>query len=229
MTVRLLALMAALMSLSQTALDTYAAQTNLGGTLYLVNRSYTLSEEYVPPDLVLPMCARGTKNTRLRREAAESLDRMFASAKEAGYTLVAVSGYRSYAAQRAIYSRRTGTGSRKDREEAMLFVAPPGASEHQLGLAMDLGRQGGTNLNAAFGSSPEGQWVRDHAHEFGFIIRYKAEWTEITGYADEPWHVRYVGEDHARRLYELDIPLEEYVEQLRKLYFGEYLTEEKPR
>jgi len=108
-------------------------------------------------------------------------------------------------------------------------VAPPGASEHQLGLAMDLGRKGKTNLNAAFGSSEEGAWVRDHAHEFGFIIRYKADWSDITGYADEPWHIRYVGRDHAGRIHELDIPLEHYIEQLRLAYFGEYITEDSLR
>jgi len=200
--VKLLSLIAALMSLSQTALDACVAQTNLGGSLYLVNRRYTLSEEYV---------------------------RLFASAKDAGYTLVAVSGYRSYATQRTIYSRRTGSGDSRAKERAKLLVAPPGASEHQLGLAMDLGRRGKTHLNAAFGDSPEGQWVREHAHEFGFIIRYKAKWADVAGYADEPWHVRYVGREHARRLYELDIPLEHYVEQLQRLYFGEYMTEDSPR
>ena len=229
MIVKLLSLLAALMSLSQTALDAYAAQTNLGGSLYLVNRSYTLSEDYVPPDLVQPLCAGAESGTLMRKEAAASLEELFASAKEAGYTLVAVSGYRSWGTQRTIYSRRTGSGDKKEKERARLLVAPPGASEHQLGLAMDLGRKGKTNLNAAFGSSEEGAWVREHAHEFGFIIRYKADWSDITGYADEPWHIRYVGRDHAGRIHELDIPLEHYIEQLRLAYFGEYITEDSLR
>ena len=229
MIVKLLSLIAALMSLSQTALDACVAQTNLGGSLYLVTRRYTLSEEYVPPDLVQPACAGSAGGVQMRKEAAENLDRLFASAKDAGYTLVAVSGYRSYATQRTIYSRRTGSGDSRSKERAKLLVAPPGASEQQLGLAMDLGRRGKTHLNAAFGDSPEGQGVREHAHEFGFIIRYKAKWADVAGYADEPWHVRYVGREHARRLYELDIPLEHYVEQLQRLYFGEYMTEDSPR
>ena len=229
MMIKLLSLFAALMSLSNTAIDAYVAQTHLGGNLYLVNRSYTLKEDYIPPDLVQPTSAGSSSGTMMRAEAADSLDELFASAKEAGYTLVAVSGYRSYSTQRTIYSRRTGSGDRKEKERARLLVAPPGASEHQLGLAMDLGRKGKTNLNAAFGASEEGAWVREHAHEFGFIIRYKAEWTEITGYADEPWHIRYVGREHAGRIAELDIPLEYYIEQLRSAYFAEYITEDSLR
>lgn len=228
MIVKILSLLAALMSLSQAALEAGVRQTNLGGNLYLVNRGFTLSEAYVPPDLVQPASAGNSRGTLMRREAADQLDRLFASAKDAGYTLVAVSGYRSYATQRTIYSRRTSSGDRKDKDRARWLVAPPGASEHQLGLAMDLGRRGKTNLNAAFGDSPEGLWVREHAHEFGFIIRYQDKWKEITGYADEPWHVRYVEPEHAQRLFELDIPLESYVEQLQQVYFSEYLTEDLP-
>lgn len=115
MIVKLLSLLAALMSLSQTALDAYAAQTNLGGSLYLVNRSYTLSEDYVPPDLVQPLCAGAESGTLMRKEAAASLEELFASAKQAGYTLVAVSGYRSWGTQRTIHSRRTGSGIRRRR------------------------------------------------------------------------------------------------------------------
>ena len=226
MIVKLLSLLAALMSLSQTALDAYAAQTNLGGSLYLVNRSYTLSEDYVPPDLVQPLCAGAESGTLMRKEAAASLDLLFASAKEAGYTLVAVSGYRSWGTQRTIHSRRTGSGDKKEKERARLLVAPPGASEHQLGLAMDLGRKGKTKLNAAFGSSDEGVWVAQNAHRFGFIIRYKDGWQDITGYAPEPWHIRYVGLEHAGHIHELDVPLEVYTEQLSLFNFGEYFMED---
>ncbi len=229
MIVKLLSLLAALMSLSQTALDAYVAQTNLGGNLYLVNQSYMLSEDYVPPDLVKPQAAGTNSGTLMRKEAADSLDEMFASASEAGYTLVAVSGYRSWSTQRTIYRRRTGSEDKRENARARLLVAPPGASEHQLGLAMDLGRKNKANLTGAFGSSEEGAWVRSHAHEFGFIIRYKAEWTDITGYADEPWHIRYVGKEHAARIFELDIPLEHYIEQLRLAHFSQFITEDSLR
>ncbi len=80
---------------------------------------------------------------------------------------------------------------------------------------MDVGRRKNTNLSKSFGDSPEGQWVAENAHRFGFIIRYKAEWEEVTGYMYEPWHIRYVGKEHAARIHELDIPFEYYVAQLR--------------
>ena len=69
--------------------------------------------------------------------------------------------------------------------------------------------------------------MRENCHRFGFIIRYKEEWTEITGYADEPWHVRYVGAEHAKRIYEMDIPLEYYVEMLRQAQYEQLTNEER--
>ena len=94
-------------------------------------------------------------------------------------------------------------------------MADPGASEHQLGLAMDVKNRPDMSLNAAFGKTKEGLWLAENAWRFGFIIRYKAEWTDVTTYAYEPWHIRYVGKEHAAILQELDIPLEYYVEMLR--------------
>ena len=84
-------------------------------------------------------------------------------------------------------------------------------------------------VNPAHVHGAQHELLLDHAHEFGFIIRYKADWTDITGYADEPWHIRYVGRDHAGRIHELDIPLELYIEQLRLAHFGEYITEDSLR
>mgnify|MGYP002626347230 CR=1 FL=1 len=72
-------------------------------------------------------------------------------------------------------------------------------------------------LNSAFGQTKEGIWLAENAWRFGFILRYKAEWTDTTTYAYEPWHIRYVGKAHAAALQELDIPLEDYVEGLRTL------------
>ena len=80
---------------------------------------------------------------------------------------------------------------------------------------MDVARQKNTSLNASFGSSPEGIWLAENCYRFGFILRYQEQWTEITGYAYEPWHIRYVGEEHALRIQELDIPLDEYISSLR--------------
>ena len=94
-------------------------------------------------------------------------------------------------------------------------MALPGASEHQLGLAMDVGRRSNHKLKASFGNSPEGKWLAENCYRFGFILRYKAEWEETTGYGYEPWHIRYVGKEHALRIQELNIPFEDYIALVR--------------
>lgn len=217
MAAKLLALLMMLLSLGQQTVDAYVDQMNLGGNLFLVNREYTISSDYVPSDLVKPDVPMTNNDIKMRAEAAAALEDMFAAAKdEAGYTLVAVSGYRSYGQQSAIYERKIKNAGKK---AAALLVAPPGASEHQLGLAMDLGCKKNTSLTESFVNTPEGQWVAENCWRFGFIIRYKEEWTDITGYAYEPWHVRYVGREHAERIYQMDIPFEYYVAQLREAQF----------
>ena len=214
MLTKLLALLMTFLSLGQTTLDEYGDQMSLGGTLFLVNRDYMISSDYVPNDLVTPAVKRGGSGIRMRKEAAEALEKLFAAAKEEhNYTLLAVSGYRSYQSQSNIMSRRVKSIG---KEKARLLVADPGSSEHQLGLAMDLGCKRSTGLTGSFGKTPEGQWVAENCYRFGFILRYKAEWTETTGYAYEPWHIRYVGVEHAMRIKELDIPFEEYVAMLRQ-------------
>ena len=224
MAAKLLALLMMLLSLGQQTVDAYVDQMNLGENLFLVNREYTISSDYVPNDLVKPDVPMTNNDIKMRAEAAAALEDMFAAAKdEAGYTLVAVSGYRSYGQQSAIYERKIKNAGKK---AAALLVAPPGASEHQLGLAMDLGCKKNTSLTESFVNTPEGQWVAENCWRFGFIIRYKEEWTDITGYAYEPWHVRYVGREHAERIYQMDIPFEYYVAQLREAQFAAILGKE---
>lgn len=224
MAAKLLALLMMLLSLGQQTVDAYVDQMNLGGNLFLVNREYTISSDYVPNDLVKPDVPMTNSDIKMRAEAAAALEDMFSAAKdEAGYTLVAVSGYRSYGQQSAIYERKIKNAGKK---AAALLVAPPGASEHQLGLAMDLGCKKNTSLTESFVNTPEGQWVAENCWRFGFIIRYKEEWTDITGYAYEPWHVRYVGREHAERIYQMDIPFEYYVAQLREAQFAAILGKE---
>lgn len=223
MAARLVALFLALMSLGQGTLESYENEMSLGGNLFLVNREYVLASDYQPDDLVKPNVRATYSNITMRKEAAEALEKMFQAAwAEEGHTLIAVSGFRSYGQQSSIFDRKVKNVGKK---KAMLLVAPPGASEHQLGLAMDLGTPQNQQLNEAFGNTKAGQWVRDNGHRFGFIIRYKEAWTEITGYADEPWHVRYVGVEHATRIYEMDIPLEYYIETLRNVQYEKILDE----
>ncbi|MBE5786296.1 MAG: D-alanyl-D-alanine carboxypeptidase family protein [Clostridiales bacterium] len=218
MAAKLFALLMMLLSLGREAVNEYADQMSLGGNLFLVNRDYAIASDYVPSDLVAPDVDMTTSNQKMRAEAAQALEDMFRAAKEEkGYKLVAVSGYRSYGQQTSIFNRKVDAVGKK---AAMLLVAPPGTSEHQLGLAMDIGCKKNTSLTGSFGKTDEGKWVAENCHRFGFIIRYKEEWTDITGYSYEPWHVRYVGREHAEMIYQMDIPLEYYVAQLREAQYA---------
>jgi len=214
MAAKLLSLLLTLLSLGWGAVEGYVDEMSLGGNLLLVNREYAIASDYVPGDLVKPN-VRGTgEHAMMRAEAAAALEEMFAAAQEeAGYQLLPISGFRSYGRQASIHERKIKSVGRK---AALRVSAPPGCSEHQLGLAMDLGCKGKTGLTASFGDTPEGRWVAENCWRFGFIIRYKAEWEEVTGYMYEPWHVRYVGREHAQRIFEMDIPLEYYIAQLRQ-------------
>lgn len=213
MLTKTMALMMVLLSLGQGVVRVEEDQLSLGGTLFLVNRQYRITADYVPDDLVMPNVKRTSSAVMMRREAAEALEALFAAAKEEeNYTLTAVSGYRSYQTQQNIYNRRLKNAGRKTAD---LYVAWPGSSEHQLGLAMDVGRRSSKGLRGSFGNTPEGKWLAENCYRFGFILRYKEEWTETTGYAYEPWHIRYVGVDHALRIQALNIPFEDYIALLR--------------
>lgn len=197
-----------------------------GGILCLVNRETRLSKTYEPTDLIKPDV--GTRKESLqerifmREEAAHALEDMFDAAfSEKGYQLLAVSGYRAYGYQQVLFNQKAqAVGTAK----ASLTVAKAGESEHQLALAMDVQCADEPTLSEDFADTVEGQWVAENAHRFGFIIRYKAEWQDITGYAYEPWHLRYIGTLHATAVYMLDIPYEQYYEQLLKL--PSYVIEE---
>lgn len=210
---KLISLILVFLSLGADTLDEYNRQMNPGGSLFLVNREYMISSAFVPSDLRKPDVRNASSNILLRDTAASALESMFQAAlDEAGLQLVALSGYRSYSTQAAIHQRKVDAVGKK---AALRVSAPPGASEHQLGLAMDLCTTYDSSLTERFADTPEGQWVEKNAFRFGFIIRYRGEWEEITGYAWEPWHIRYVGPEHARRLYDLNIPLEYYVMALK--------------
>ncbi|NLG58204.1 MAG: M15 family metallopeptidase [Clostridiales bacterium] len=193
---------------------------DLGGTLFLVNAQNRISKSYVPENLVKPDVQTRKQslqeNILMCEEAARALEEMFEAAFfEKGYTLYATSGYRSYGIQQLLFNAKVEEVGSKAK--AQRRVAQPGTSEHQLGLAMDIQTPTQTNLNANFGDTEEGIWVAENAHRFGYIIRYQEEWKEITGIIFEPWHLRYVGVAHATALYGLNVPLEIYSDQARKL------------
>ena len=220
---RILTLIMIFLSLGQETVRLYEDQLSLGGTLFLVNKEYMIGADYVPDDLVMPDVRKSSSAVLMRKEAAAALEELFAAAKEEKLNLVAVSGYRSYQTQRAIYQRRKRAAG---QAHVNRFVAVPGASEHQLGLAMDVNRVNATGLKASFGKTKEGIWLAENCWRFGFILRYQQEWEDVTGYGYEPWHIRYVGAEHALRIRELNIPFEEYIEALRRLNEEKLFDEE---
>lgn len=140
------------------------------------------------------------------------LQKMFDAARNDGVYPIVVSGYRTEQEQKEIYNNKLaaylaeGLSDAEAKKETELWVAIPGTSEHQLGLAVDINADGihskGTQVY---------QWLEQHAHLYGFIKRYSSDKTEITGVANEPWHYRYVGVRAATELYDQGICLEEYL------------------
>ena len=190
-----------------------APHNDVNGLLFLQNRQWRVSRYYEP---VTIKAAVPGQLQDMREDAARALEEMFAACRaETGVTLKAVSGYRSYQRQSTIYQNKLDrVGSRAKADE---YVARPGASEHQLALAMDVGQKSDdVNLTSSFGRTKGGKWVAEHCWEYGFILRYQQGWEDVTGYAYEPWHVRYVGKENARLIHEANMPLETYLLLLRE-------------
>lgn len=194
---------------------TPADTTSLNSPLVLVNKHISLPSNYKPEDLVVPNVSFSFsgphEKQNMRSKAAKALEELFNAADKEGMTLYAVSGFRSYSRQESVYN---GHVQSLGAEEADKISAKPGHSEHQTGLAMDItSRSAGMTLSESFGDTPEGIWVAENAHKFGFIIRYQKGKEDLTGYSYEPWHLRYVGIDAATEIMEADITLENYLEK----------------
>ena len=186
--------------------------TDPASTTVLVNHLYTLPADYVPEDLVAPDVEFSfpymADKRLMRSDAAAALEELFDAASKEGIRLTAISGYRSYDRQKTIYLYNV---NKSGQDYANLYSAPPGHSEHQTGLTMDVSSvSNNLDLTYSLADLPEGQWLAEHSHLFGFIIRYPEDKEEITGYAYEPWHLRYVGVEMASYLYEHNLTLDEY-------------------
>lgn len=151
----------------------------------VVNKQRPLEpKNYVPLDLV---SVGGSQ--QLRKEAAEQLIKMIADARTAGLGISPLSGYRSYNTQVTVYNNEVATNG---QTVADTQSARPGHSEHQTGLAIDVGG-GGCGIEDCFGETAVGKWVAANAYKYGYIIRYTTGKEVVTGYRAEPWHIRYVG------------------------------------
>jgi len=169
----------------------------------VVNKQHPLNPvQYTPTDLT----AVGG-GQYMRAEAAKALTSMLADAKTAGYVVTPASGYRSYATQVSVYNAEVKSYGQNTADSES---ARPGYSEHQTGWAMDLA-SGGCNITDCFGTTPGGKWVTTNAYKYGFLLRYPADKTAITGYRTETWHFRYVGVLLATELHDQGVEtLEEF-------------------
>lgn len=188
--------------------------TDTSTVTFLVNREHPLPEGFVPeglttPDILFPFSDTSIDKAKMTPEAGEALAKLFDAAyEEAGLTLYGISAYRSYARQYTIYATNLIT---QGVAHTNRYSAAPGQSEHQTGLAIDISCASEKfGLETTFALTPEGIWVAENAHRFGFILRYPKEKEQITGYNYEPWHLRFVGTELASHLFETGLTLDEY-------------------
>lgn len=169
----------------------------------LVNKYFYLDENYVPNNLV-SIAPYGS--VRLVKSAADAFIELCQNAKDEGYPIIGISGYRSYQTQAKLYNRYL----QKDPQWLVdTYSARAGYSEHQTGLAIDISSNDANILT--FEMSQSFKWIKENAHKFGFILRYQKGKEDITGYKYEPWHYRYVGKEIATTLYQSGMTFDEYV------------------
>ena len=187
----------------------HMASEDHGWNLILVNR-----ENYIPADyeVQLTELSNGKKvDSRIYPELQE----MFNAARAQGYGLFVREGYRTQEEQQQLMDEKIeayeneGKSKPEAKKLAEQWVAIPGTSEHQLGIAVDI------NADTSKSSRDDVyKWLEENAHRYGFIKRYPSNKTDITGVINEPWHYRYVGKEAASEIYSQGICLEEYIETL---------------
>ena len=194
----------------------------------LVNKDHEVpgGEFFTPADLVQlnkelssKLVTIKYKKTRGVKAAVEALKEMLEAAKEDGISKWQISaGYRTWDDQVSMLNSKVRSyqkshkdwSSSKARRAALRTVAEPGYSEHHLGLAFDINKKGAST----FKGTKQSEWLNEHCWEYGFIIRYTEEKEKITGFEAEPWHIRYVGIEHALYMRDHDLCLEEYIQGL---------------
>jgi len=172
-----------------------------------ISQKYPVSETYVPADL-RTVNVHVSKPQQLRAEAADKLEELFQAAIDDKIYLKLASGYRSYREQADLHSYYTQT---RGAYYASIVDDHPGASEHQLGLAADLGCwNGACELSYCFTSYPNYKWLQENSWKYGWIERYPEGTQSITGMAYSPWHYRYLGLEEAKKVHESGLTMEEY-------------------
>jgi D-alanyl-D-alanine carboxypeptidase len=182
---------------------------------WIVDKTRPLPDGFVPANLVVlsnDLVPPGFEGRLLDAEAAEHFGDLVAAAAAEGFDVRTRSSYRSYDEQVwtfAYWIEQLG------QEEAERVSAKPGHSEHQLGTTADVTTPTvGWALSESLGTTPEGIWLLDNAYRFGFVESYPVDGEAITGYAYEPWHLRYLGLDCAAAWYESGLTPVEFLELL---------------
>ena len=206
---KILALLA-LLCILLSSLGAVAEQAEIPWNLTLVNSTHA-----VPEDWVVPEFTELRNGQRVDSRIYPELQAMFDAARAAGRTPLVISSYRTYDDQKAMLLKKynsfrdKGYSQEDAQVEALKWAAYPGYSEHQLGLAIDVG----TSNSEKCSKDRVWSWLKEHCAEYGFIWRYSEEKSDITGISNEPWHFRYVGVEAATYIMENNLCLEEYMEQ----------------
>lgn len=172
------------------------------GITYLIIEGYEMilvnKQFHLPSD-----CGDGTP-----QEAQNAYDSMVNAAYAAGCPIWLVSGFRSYETQESIFNKNA---AKDGEEQANAYSARPGQSEHQTGLAFDIGGADSEHiLEQSFAGTKEFRWLMENAADYGFILRFLEGKEFATGYMYEPWHFRYVGVELAHLLADCGLSVEEY-------------------
>ena len=180
--------------------------------LILVNGSHPL-----PEDFQIPALTQLRNNHAIDKRAYPALQRMMDDCRAEGLEPTICSSYRTWEKQAELFEAKVQSclpqaASRKEAEEqAALWVARPGTSEHQAGLAVDIVDKSYQLLDEGQEDTAVQRWLMEHCAEYGFILRYPTEKSALTGVGYEPWHYRYVGEEAAGEIMRQGICLEEYL------------------
>lgn len=184
-------------------IETIDGVTYVGGVL-IANKTYALPSTFVPTNPEVPVTEQRS-NTSLDKDLMTAWRTMQKDATASGLNIYISSGYRSYSYQVALYNRYV---SQDGKAMADTYSSRPGSSEHQTGLCFDL-----NSIDDSFAATAEGKWINDNCYKYGFCIRFPKGKDAYTGYKYESWHLRYVGEELATKLYNNGdwISLEEYL------------------
>lgn len=180
--------------------------------MVLANKNTPLPEGYT-----LELQTLADSQLQMQKEAAQAFDEMRKAANTTGLTLMACSAYRSVERQQELFNaeiekwKKKGMSQQEAEEKAATVVMIPGRSEHNTGLAVDVGSATNQRIEEDFEKEPEFAWLQEHAAEYGFILRYPKDKQAITGVTYEPWHYRYVGVENAKKIKEKGLCLEEYL------------------